>query len=474
MIKNRGKAERKNHTTIDFLLQNWKIAVERLYILSATDWENVSNDKGVRFAVRSGMFSVLIFSFAVLSSINNSLSSIMTTIVVGSITIGIIIFEFGNDINRYKIAPALNLIVNFVFIICSFVMILWEPKYININTLQFNIIFFIINGVFLKKRIASILNTFILGITILLCIRGYYFEAADRNLKSLDYIMIAFACITGFFLQQLSSLIQEKSLRYVEAERARILELEKIGRLTVENIQSKESLARMNRISLVETLMSSIAHEVNQPIGSAMIYAEAAQQWLSSPNPNLEEGRAALTGTMSEIRRVGDVIGTIRRLTSRTPTEFDEINLNELISKILKLIDHSLKNQKISITNNLNVSDHTFSVSGNAEEITQVIMNLISNSTDAFDENQAYKEIRVELKYLEDRWIAVSVRDNGKGIDEASLAQIGNNFFTTKIGGSGLGIAICRDISETHGGSLLFTSRVGAGTTATLVLPALE
>ena len=75
---------------------------------------------------------------------------------------------------------------------------------------------------------------------------------------------------------------------------------------------------------------------------------------------------------------------------------------------------------------------------------------------------------------MEDRWIAVSVRDNGKGIDEASLAQIGNNFFTTKIGGSGLGIAICRDISETHGGSLLFTSSVGAGTTATLVLPALE
>ncbi|MEJ2411106.1 MAG: HAMP domain-containing sensor histidine kinase, partial [Novosphingobium sp.] len=256
-----------------------------------------------------------------------------------------------------------------------------------------------------------------------------------------------------------------------DARRA-VVEMEARKKLIVENQRMKEEVARINRISAIEAMTTLIAHEMNQPIGSAKVFAQAALRWLSLTSPDLYEARKAIGCAVEEIGRSGEIIRSIRRLSTRTPSEKALIDLSELIDHLLRLMKEDLREKNI-VCDILHMGGgvKSYYVFGCYEEIAQIFVNLISNSVDSLGCVGRDKHIKFNFIRSERGWVSLVISDNGSGISELHLPKVFESFFTTKEAGTGLGLSICRDIAESHGGSLAIDSIVGVGTSVTLCLP---
>ena len=229
-------------------------------------------------------------------------------------------------------------------------------------------------------------------------------------------------------------------------------------------------LAHANRVTSMGQLTASIAHEVNQPITAAVINAEAALRWLSAQPPDLEEVREALGHIVEDGTRAGNVIGGIRALIRKAPTRQACLDINEAIREVIALTRGEAAKTGVSVQTDL--ADGLPLIYGDRVQLQQVILNLIINAIEAMSGvAETPRALLISTGQAEPGGMFVAVRDSGPGLDPASLEHLFNAFYTTKSGGMGMGLAICRSIIEAHEGQLCASANEPRGAVFQFTLP---
>ncbi len=216
---------------------------------------------------------------------------------------------------------------------------------------------------------------------------------------------------------------------------------------------SAERRAREDRLTAMEALSASIAHEVNQPLASMVTNADAGLRWLGRERPDLEETRAALRRIVSDGHRAGKVIEGIRTMFRKGAQERVEVNLNQLISDVLRRGQGEAQLARVSVEAELD--EQLPLTTGNPIQIQQVVSNLVANAIDAMRSVADRPRIlRVKSGRHVSGSLLASVEDSGSGLTSESKDRIFEPFFTTKSDGMGMGLMFCRAIVEAHGGQL--------------------
>ncbi len=234
--------------------------------------------------------------------------------------------------------------------------------------------------------------------------------------------------------------------------------------------EERQALAHANRIATMGQLTASIAHEVNQPIAAVVTNAQAALRWLNIQPPDPEEVRQALDRIVSNGRRAGDVIGRIRALVTNAPPRNDQLDINEVILEVMALTRSELRSSGTSLQTQL--ADGLPLILGDRIQLQQVILNLIFNAVEAMSgSRQAMRELLIRTEQDGSGGVLVAVRDSGPGPKTESLNRLFDAFYTTKPGGMGMGLSICRSIIEAHGGRVWATTNVPQGAAFQFTLP---
>ena len=230
-------------------------------------------------------------------------------------------------------------------------------------------------------------------------------------------------------------------------------------------------LAHVNRVTTMGELSASIAHEVMQPIAATVNNAKAALNWLNAQPPNLEEAREALGETVKEGNRTTDVIGRIRALIKKAPPRKDALEINRTILECIGLIRREIVKNGVSMQTQL--AEGLPLIQGDRVQLQQVILNLIINAVEALSSvREGARELVITTGKGEPDGVLVVVRDSGPGLSSAGLDRIFEAFYTTKPGGLGMGLSICRTIIEAHRGRLWATAAQPQGATFQFTLPA--
>jgi PAS domain S-box-containing protein len=229
-------------------------------------------------------------------------------------------------------------------------------------------------------------------------------------------------------------------------------------------------LAHANRVTTMGQLTASIAHEVNQPIAAAVINAEAGLRWLGAQPPDLEEVRGVLGSIIENGMRAGNVIGGIRALIKKVPSRQACLDINEAIREVIALTRSEAAKTGVSVKTDL--ADGLPLIYGDRVQLQQVILNLIINAIEAMSGvGETPRGLLISTGQAEPGGVLVAVRDSGPGLDPASLEHLFNAFYTTKSGGMGMGLAICRSIIEAHEGQLWASANEPRGAVFQFTLP---
>jgi PAS domain S-box-containing protein len=230
-------------------------------------------------------------------------------------------------------------------------------------------------------------------------------------------------------------------------------------------------LAHANRVATMGQLTASIAHEVNQPLAAAVTNAQAALRWLDGRPPNLEEVRQALARIVKDGNRGGEVIDRIRALIKKAPRRKDALAINEVIREVIELIRGEAVKNGISVQTQL--AEGLPLIEGDRVELQQVILNLIINAVEAMSgAGEGSRELLISTGKAGSDGVSVAVRDSGSGLAPASFEHLFEAFYTTKPGGLGMGLSICRSIIEAHGGRLWATANLPQGAVFQFTVPA--
>ena len=242
-------------------------------------------------------------------------------------------------------------------------------------------------------------------------------------------------------------------------------------RRSVAEVQSRNAmaeLASMNRLATAGQLSASIAHEINQPVTGIVLQASAALRWLSVEKPDVDRIRTILMEIVSAGQRAGDIVNSVRAMFKNEESGKTAINLNILINTVLALLRVDLQRDGVRVAARLD--EQLPAVTGDAVQLQQVILNLVTNAVDAMRSVQP-RVLTVQTSRIGDK-AHVSVEDSGPGISETDRKRIFNPLFTTKAGGMGMGLSICRSIIENHGGRIWVEAVRGAGAIFQFELPA--
>jgi PAS domain S-box-containing protein len=230
-------------------------------------------------------------------------------------------------------------------------------------------------------------------------------------------------------------------------------------------------LAHANRLATLGQLAASIAHEVNQPIGSVRNNAHAALRFLAADTPDLSEVKEALECVVSETYRAGDIIAGIRDQVKKVPPRMDSLDLNESIEDVIALVRGELSKNKVSVL--MQLAEGLSPVRGDRVQLQQVMLNLIVNAIEAMtDVHDDKRELRVMTEPNSTEGLLVSVGDSGPGVTLEDRERIFESFYTTKAGGVGIGLSICRSMIDAHGGRLWVEAHQPHGALFKFTLPA--
>jgi len=245
-----------------------------------------------------------------------------------------------------------------------------------------------------------------------------------------------------------------------------------IGRRQRAEIQSRiamTELTYMNRRAAAGQLSASIAHEVNQPLAGIAIRASAALRLLAAETLDIDKIRAALTQIEAASHRAGDIITSVRAMFKKDAPKRVPTDINQLILTVLSIVRVELQNHDVELQTQLN--DHLSNVKGDKVQLQQVVLNLVMNGIEAMHSVRR-RVLKVQTDQTESGMVHVSIEDTGTGIAPSHLDQIFKPLFTTKGTGTGMGLAICHSIVESHGGRIWASQAATGGSIFQLELPA--
>ena len=232
--------------------------------------------------------------------------------------------------------------------------------------------------------------------------------------------------------------------------------------------QAEADLAYMNRVTTMSELAASLAHEIKQPIAAAVTDANTCLRWLTRENPDVEEARQTASRMVKDATRAAEIISRIRMLFKKGASERELVDVNDVIREMIVLLRTDATRYSISVRTEL--AQDLPRIMGDRVQLQQVIMNLINNSVDAMRDVEGVRELAIKSQRSENEHLLLSVSDTGIGLP-SQRDQIFNAFFTTKVYGTGMGLAISRSIVESHGGRLWAGDNSPRGASVYLTLP---
>jgi len=257
----------------------------------------------------------------------------------------------------------------------------------------------------------------------------------------------------------------------------------------------QEQLFQASKMVALGTLVSGVAHEINNPNNFIRLNTPTLQEAWQSALPILEEyytengdfmiGGMKYTemrekipvlfsGILNGSKRIMQIVEDLKNFVRKDISEEDQAeDINAVLQSAISLISNMIN--KSTDRFSVEYGKDLPSLTGNFQRLEQVFVNLIQNACQAL--NRPSKGIFVSTYFDEEmKSIVIEIRDEGIGIPSENLSQITDPFFTTKhdSGGTGLGLSISSKIVEGHGGRVIFDSEVGKGTTAKIVLPVQE
>jgi signal transduction histidine kinase len=265
------------------------------------------------------------------------------------------------------------------------------------------------------------------------------------------------ALIAGVILVQtglISGLLHERRRRH-------FAEIESRRRLA--------ELAHINRYSAAGELTSSIAHELNQPLGSILTNTETAELMLKSASPDLDEVREILADIRRDDQRASEVIRRLRKVLRKAPFEITNLDLNQTVGEAIGFLTAFADRRDIALR--FAPASGVLRVKGDPIHLQQVILNLIINATDAIAEAGAKEREVTVTTTLAGGHAEIRVGDSGPGIAAGDLEDVFKPFFTTRPQGMGMGLSIVRTIIEAHRGTISAENRPSGGALFTIQLP---
>jgi len=231
----------------------------------------------------------------------------------------------------------------------------------------------------------------------------------------------------------------------------------------------REKLAHVGRLSTMGEMTASIAHEINQPLTAISMYAQASLKLLELEG-GTEKVKEALEKLNTQSLRAGAVIERIQRFARAQESSKELVDLNDLVTDLLKLADSDARMHDIELV--LELSPELPQIFADPVQIQQVILNLIRNGIDAMNEIGCRNGRCIELQTrIQGGDVQLEVRDQGPGVAEDQSDLVFTPFHTTKKEGMGMGLSICRSIISEHGGELRFKNNDQAGACFYFSLP---
>jgi signal transduction histidine kinase len=227
---------------------------------------------------------------------------------------------------------------------------------------------------------------------------------------------------------------------------------------------------REARLLTGDAVSASIAHEIKQPLSAMITNADAGLTWLGRATPHLDQAKGAFQQIVADGYRAGAVIDSIRANFKKEARNRTSLDINRLIEEALTLTRGDLQRHQILV--DAAPSAPLPPVRGDRVQLQQVLLNLITNAIDAMAAKEGTRVLRVKSEPHDDGGIIVSVADTGTGIGAPELERIFDPLFTTKSGGMGMGLAICRSIIEAHDGRLWVAPNKPEGTVFQFMLRA--
>jgi signal transduction histidine kinase/ABC-type uncharacterized transport system substrate-binding protein len=228
-------------------------------------------------------------------------------------------------------------------------------------------------------------------------------------------------------------------------------------------------LAHVNRYTLAGELTTSIAHELNQPLGSILVNTETAALMLDSPSLDISELKEILFDIRRDDHRAGEVIRRLRSLLKRAPFDAKVIDLNELVLETLDLVAALAHARGVSLSRIL--AEAPLAVKADSIQLQQVLINLIVNAIDAM-ESLEKPQRKITVRTARDGNSAeIEIADSGPGIPAGKLDEIFEPFHTTKPSGMGMGLSIARTIIDAHDGRISAENKADRGAVFRIVLP---
>src|SRR6184192_3038999 len=302
------------------------------------------------------------------------------------------------------------------------------------------------------------------GSTVLYRTPGLWEQHRALIIGGISICVVETLLIAGLVVNRIRRRHAERSLS--ESEDRVALAADEMRRL-------QEEIAHVGRVSMMGQLASALAHEINQPIGAILRNAEAAELFMQSKTPDLEEIRAILADIRADDQRAGDVIDRMRALLKRHVLDTQLLDLAELVGDVAKLAQPDAATRHVKLT--VNLPADLPPVRGDRVHLQQVLLNLILNGIDALNRaGPGNRRVTVSARVDAARTVEIAVSDTGHGIAAEKLAHVFDPFFTTKPDGMGMGLPISRTIVESHGGRLWAENNNDTGATFRFTLPQAE
>ncbi len=215
---------------------------------------------------------------------------------------------------------------------------------------------------------------------------------------------------------------------------------------------AQEEQSRISHLLSLAEMAASIAHELNQPLTAVVTHAYACREWLREDAVNIPKASATAEKIVQESTRASAVISRVRALLRNEALTRESTDINGLIRGAVRLLRDEAIKRDLSIR--LMLADQLPSLKVDSVQIQQVLLNLTMNAMDAMAVNSGSRELTIRSCQENRDEALISIEDQGTGVAEEIQKHIFEPFFTTKPNGTGMGLAICRNIVEMHDGRL--------------------
>jgi PAS domain S-box-containing protein len=233
--------------------------------------------------------------------------------------------------------------------------------------------------------------------------------------------------------------------------------------------QNYAEYADVARLIAIGETTANIAHELNQPLAAIVNYVGGCLRRLEKSHCNSKEVYSALEQARAQAEHAGKIVHGLRNLLKKRELQLSVVQINSLIHTILNLIEFQIHNDEVTVQ--LQLAESLPSVVADADQLEQVLLNLVRNALESMRHHEQRDLIIVSSYLQETQEIKVEITDSGRGFSEETAEKMFNPFFTTKTEGMGIGLSISRSIMKAHQGRLDAISHREGGATFCFTLP---